>query len=60
MGTNYYSIPKIEDLEEKKNKIVETLGNYKIGIASISATIGPTITLYEIVTLPLCKHGFTR
>ena len=37
------------DLEEKKNKIVETLGHYKIGISSISATVGPTITLYEIV-----------
>ena len=38
-----------EELEENKNKIVETLGHYKIGIASISATVGPTITLYEIV-----------
>ena len=38
-----------DDLEEKKNKIVETLGHYKIGISSISATVGPTITLYEIV-----------
>jgi len=38
-----------EDLEKNKNKIVETLGHYKIGIASISATVGPTITLYEIV-----------
>ncbi|GAA3627438.1 FtsK/SpoIIIE family DNA translocase [Flavivirga jejuensis] len=38
-----------EELEENKNKIVETLNNYKIGIASIKATIGPTVTLYEIV-----------
>ena len=38
-----------EDLEKNKNRIVETLGHYKIGIASISATVGPTITLYEIV-----------
>jgi S-DNA-T family DNA segregation ATPase FtsK/SpoIIIE len=38
-----------EELEENKNKIVETLKNYKIGIASIKATIGPTVTLYEIV-----------
>ncbi|MCF7567996.1 DNA translocase FtsK [Sabulilitoribacter arenilitoris] len=37
------------ELEENKNKIVETLSNYKIGIASIKATIGPTVTLYEIV-----------
>ena len=38
-----------EELENNKNKIVETLNNYKIGIASIKATIGPTVTLYEIV-----------
>jgi DNA segregation ATPase FtsK/SpoIIIE, S-DNA-T family len=38
-----------EELELNKNKIVETLSNYKIGIASIKATIGPTVTLYEIV-----------
>ena len=38
-----------EELEINKNKIVETLNNYKIGITSIKATIGPTVTLYEIV-----------
>lgn len=38
-----------EELEENKNKIVRTLNNYKIGIAQIKATIGPTVTLYEIV-----------
>ena len=38
-----------EELEQNKNKIVETLKNYKIGIAQIKATVGPTITLYEIV-----------
>lgn len=38
-----------EELEENKNKIVETLNNYKIGISNIKATIGPTVTLYEIV-----------
>lgn len=38
-----------EELEANKNKIVETLKNYKIGIAQIKATVGPTITLYEIV-----------
>ncbi|MEF3079498.1 FtsK/SpoIIIE family DNA translocase [Winogradskyella poriferorum] len=38
-----------EELEENKNRIVETLSNYKIGITSIKATIGPTVTLYEIV-----------
>ena len=38
-----------EELEANKNKIVETLNNYKIGIARIKATVGPTVTLYEIV-----------
>ncbi len=38
-----------EELEVNKNKIVDTLNNYKIGISSIKATIGPTVTLYEIV-----------
>ena len=38
-----------EELEENKTKIVNTLNNYKIGIESIKATIGPTVTLYEIV-----------
>ncbi|MBT8322230.1 MAG: DNA translocase FtsK, partial [Eudoraea sp.] len=38
-----------EELEENKNKIVNTLKNYKIGISQIKATIGPTVTLYEIV-----------
>ena len=37
------------ELEANKDKIVETLKNYKIGIAQIKATVGPTITLYEIV-----------
>ena len=50
---NDYGSGKIEidksELEANKNRIVETLANYKIGISSISATIGPTITLYEIV-----------
>ncbi len=47
-GSGEINIDKLE-LEANKQKIVDTLGNYKIGIASISATIGPTITLYEIV-----------
>jgi len=38
-----------DELEANKNRIVETLKNYKIEIAKIKATIGPTITLYEIV-----------
>ena len=38
-----------EELEQNKEKILETLTNFKIGISKIKATIGPTVTLYEIV-----------
>ena len=38
-----------QELEENKERIVDTLKNYQIGIADIKATIGPTVTLYEIV-----------
>jgi S-DNA-T family DNA segregation ATPase FtsK/SpoIIIE len=38
-----------EELNQNKDKIVATLTNFKIGITSIKATIGPTVTLYEIV-----------
>ena len=38
-----------QELEENKNRIVDTLKNYKIEIAQIKATVGPTVTLYEIV-----------
>ena len=38
-----------EELELNKNKIVDTLKNYNIGISKIKATVGPTVTLYEIV-----------
>ncbi len=41
-----------EELITNKNKIVETLANYKIQIDKITATIGPTVTLYEIVPAP--------
>ena len=38
-----------DELTQNKDKIVATLVNFKIGIQSIKATIGPTVTLYEIV-----------
>lgn len=38
-----------EELEANKDRIVETLGHFGIGISSIKATIGPTVTLYEII-----------
>lgn len=41
-----------QELEENKNKIVETLANYKIEISKIRATVGPTVTLYEIIPAP--------
>lgn len=41
-----------EELEDNKNRIVHTLQHYNIEIQSIKATIGPTITLYEIVPAP--------
>ncbi len=49
--------PKVtqDELDENKNKIVETLRNYKIEITKIKATIGPTVTLYEIIPAPGVK-----
>jgi S-DNA-T family DNA segregation ATPase FtsK/SpoIIIE len=41
-----------EELDRNKNQIVETLKNYNIEISKIRATIGPTVTLYEIVPAP--------
>lgn len=38
-----------DEIEDNKNRIVETLQNYNIEIKEIKATIGPTVTLYEIV-----------
>lgn len=51
-----YSGQRVEidrsELESNKEQIIETLLNYKIEITKIRATIGPTITLYEIVPAP--------
>ncbi len=40
------------EVEANKNQIIETLLNYKIEITKIRATIGPTVTLYEIIPKP--------
>ncbi|MCW3073853.1 MAG: translocase FtsK [Flaviaesturariibacter sp.] len=40
------------ELETNKNQIINTLKNYDIAISKISATVGPTVTLYEIVPAP--------
>ncbi|MBU1371694.1 MAG: DNA translocase FtsK [Bacteroidetes bacterium] len=50
-GSNKISVDSTE-LEANKNKIVETLNNYNIEIDKIKATIGPTVTLYEIIPAP--------
>ena len=51
--SDYPNAPKSkvseEELEANKNNIVETMRNFNIGISNIKATIGPTVTLYEIV-----------
>lgn len=47
-GTSKVQI-NAEELEKNKNQIIETLGHYNIEIDKIRATVGPTVTLYEIV-----------
>ena len=47
-GSNQINVNK-DELTENKNRIVETLGNYNIQIDKIKATIGPTVTLYELI-----------
>jgi S-DNA-T family DNA segregation ATPase FtsK/SpoIIIE len=50
-GSNKIQV-NTEELEANKNKIVETLNHYNIEIDKIKATIGPTVTLYEIIPAP--------
>ncbi|MFM7637322.1 MAG: DNA translocase FtsK 4TM domain-containing protein, partial [Crocinitomicaceae bacterium] len=50
-GSGGVSVNK-EELETNKDRIVQTLSHYKIDIAKIKATVGPTVTLYEIVPAP--------
>ncbi len=45
-------VANTEELENNKNQIINTLKNYDISITKISATVGPTVTLYEIVPAP--------
>jgi S-DNA-T family DNA segregation ATPase FtsK/SpoIIIE len=47
-NTEDISVDKAE-LEQNKNQIINTLKSFGIAIAKISATVGPTVTLYEIV-----------
>ncbi|MDI9358651.1 MAG: DNA translocase FtsK 4TM domain-containing protein [Phycisphaerales bacterium] len=48
------------ELDASKNQIIEVLQNFDIQIQRISATIGPTVTLYEIVPAPGIKIGRIR
>ena len=41
-----------EEQNANKQRIIETLNNYGIKISSIKATVGPTVTLYEIIPEP--------
>lgn len=50
-GHNKINIDK-EELERNKDQIIDTLNNYNINISKIKATVGPTVTLYEIVPAP--------
>jgi S-DNA-T family DNA segregation ATPase FtsK/SpoIIIE len=50
-GSDEITVKK-EELERNKTRIVETLSNYSIQIQKIKATIGPTVTLYEIIPAP--------
>ena len=45
-------VQDVSELESNKNQIINTLKNYDIEIQKISATVGPTVTLYEIVPAP--------
>ncbi|HUZ61338.1 MAG TPA: DNA translocase FtsK [Hanamia sp.] len=45
-------IQDVAELEENKNQIIHTLRNYDIEIQKIFATVGPTVTLYEIIPAP--------
>jgi S-DNA-T family DNA segregation ATPase FtsK/SpoIIIE len=51
-GTSGVSSVNKEELESNKDRIIQTLSHYKIDIAKIKATVGPTVTLYEIVPAP--------
>lgn len=47
----WYDVSR-DEMERNKNQIVSTLANYKIGVSKVSATKGPTVTLYEVVPAP--------
>ena len=41
-----------EELQQNKENILRTLANFKIEVSKITAEVGPTVTLYEIVPAP--------
>jgi S-DNA-T family DNA segregation ATPase FtsK/SpoIIIE len=50
--TRSAALPTEAELEAHKNQIVDTLSHYGISITRITATVGPTVTLFEIVPAP--------
>jgi DNA segregation ATPase FtsK/SpoIIIE, S-DNA-T family len=58
--SNHHMEVDREELEQNKDQILETLMHYKIEIIKIRATIGPTVTLYEIVPAPGIKISRIR
>ena len=44
-----------DELDENKTKLVEKLARYKIEIIGVNATVGPTVTLYELTPAPGVK-----
>ncbi len=50
-SNKWYEVSR-EELENNKRRIVSTLATYKIGVSKVSAKIGPTVTLYEVVPAP--------
>lgn len=59
-GENNRSEVSAEELDRSKKLIVDTLKNYKIEIDQIKATIGPTVTLFEIIPAPGVKISKIR
>ena len=49
---NRTSVVDMEEQEKNKNRILQILGNFNVQVSSIKATIGPTITLYELTPAP--------
>ena len=58
--TDGKSFIDVEEQTANKNRIVEVLSNFGVQVSSIKATVGPTITLYEITLAPGIKISKVR